>query len=567
MILHNDIDMPFAKTDAEPVYLEQMKALLKRHPKTAIIWAHTGLGRIVHPVQVSAEAAERTPDAARDRRGDGHRSGASTTSTSTSRGTKSPSTPSRRPSRSSAWSTMLNKYPDRFLFGTDTVAPAGPAPYYAVFDMWAPIWQRSRRKRATRCGRGTTSGSSTKGDARVRAWETGQRAMNAHSIEKETQSCDYERQAAAPVLSRLWPWCSCSAWARRPWRRTRARRQQARGPGARPAADPRPSFEIYGFAMLDIGHDFKQINPNWFDTMRVTKLPSFEDQFGEDHNTFAGVRQSRLGVQILDADRARRSEDRRSSSNCSAPASTRARRPSACGMPTASSASSAPASTWSPFMESGRVPELARVPGDRPAWCSSATSRSAGCRSRTTYMTSTVALERPGASGDQGVYADRVELDGIKARFPMPDFSGAYKYCNGTGATSKPPACCARSSGTTRSTTRSISRATPPAGASTSARTSSRQERRRPPAVRVRRRHPELHERFAGGHRHRQQLRRIRCTPILGEPIPISALVAVPRSHLERQVQHAPSATRGRTTTTPRAGAERVQDRPLLPAT
>ena len=31
--------------------------------------------------------------------------------------------------------------------------------------------------------------------------------------------------------------------------------------------------------MLDIGHDFKQIHPNWFDTMRVTKLPSFEDEF------------------------------------------------------------------------------------------------------------------------------------------------------------------------------------------------------------------------------------------------------------------------------------------------
>ena len=61
VILHNDIDMPFAKQDAEPVYLAQMKALLKRHPKTTIIWAHVGLGRIVHPVQVSAEAAERNP--------------------------------------------------------------------------------------------------------------------------------------------------------------------------------------------------------------------------------------------------------------------------------------------------------------------------------------------------------------------------------------------------------------------------------------------------------------------------------------------------------------------------
>ena len=43
------------------MYLAQMKALLQRHPKTTIIWAHIGLGRIVHPVQVSAEAAERSP--------------------------------------------------------------------------------------------------------------------------------------------------------------------------------------------------------------------------------------------------------------------------------------------------------------------------------------------------------------------------------------------------------------------------------------------------------------------------------------------------------------------------
>jgi hypothetical protein len=61
-------------------------------------------------------------------------------------------------------------------------------------------------------------------------------------------------------------------------------------------ADSKTSLEIYGFAMLDIGHDFTTIDPNWSDTMRVTKLPSFEGQFGEDHNTFAGVRQSRLGV-------------------------------------------------------------------------------------------------------------------------------------------------------------------------------------------------------------------------------------------------------------------------------
>ena len=43
-------------------------------------------------------------------------------------------------------------------------------------------------------------------------------------------------------------------------------------------AEPKSTFEIYGFAMLDIGHDFKQINPNWYDTLRVTKLPTFEER-------------------------------------------------------------------------------------------------------------------------------------------------------------------------------------------------------------------------------------------------------------------------------------------------
>src|SRR5262249_32757484 len=48
-LIHNDMDVPFPKPGAPPAYLEQMRALLKRHPNTTIIWAHTGLGRIVRP--------------------------------------------------------------------------------------------------------------------------------------------------------------------------------------------------------------------------------------------------------------------------------------------------------------------------------------------------------------------------------------------------------------------------------------------------------------------------------------------------------------------------------------
>ena len=44
-LIHNDINTPFAKEETKPAYLEQMLALLRRHPKTTIIWAHTAWPR------------------------------------------------------------------------------------------------------------------------------------------------------------------------------------------------------------------------------------------------------------------------------------------------------------------------------------------------------------------------------------------------------------------------------------------------------------------------------------------------------------------------------------------
>jgi hypothetical protein len=35
----------------------------------------------------------------------------------------------------------------------------------------------------------------------------------------------------------------------------------------------------------------------------------------------------------------------------------------------------------------------------------------------------TIALERPGASADQGVYSNRIELSGVSGHFPLPDLS------------------------------------------------------------------------------------------------------------------------------------------------
>src|SRR6185436_16189328 len=61
VLVHSDIDVPFSKHDAKPVYLEQMTALLARHPKAAIIWAHTGLRRVVSPTAGTAGITARAP--------------------------------------------------------------------------------------------------------------------------------------------------------------------------------------------------------------------------------------------------------------------------------------------------------------------------------------------------------------------------------------------------------------------------------------------------------------------------------------------------------------------------
>jgi hypothetical protein len=169
VILHSDIDMPFAKTDAEPVYLTQMKALLKRHAKTSIIWAHTGLGRVVRPAQVSAAAAERTPnhvaivEAMLADPALAHLNFDISWDEVAKYAVSSPQA-------IAGVAAMLNKHPDRFLFGTDTVAPTA-AGYFAVFEMWQPIWRQLTPDASFKVRKGNYQRLFDDARRRVRAWE------------------------------------------------------------------------------------------------------------------------------------------------------------------------------------------------------------------------------------------------------------------------------------------------------------------------------------------------------------------------------------------------------------
>src|SRR5499427_1071015 len=59
VLIHSDVDMPFPKPGQEPYQVLQLRDLFKRHPKTTIIWAHCGLGRVVHPVKDQLSIVER----------------------------------------------------------------------------------------------------------------------------------------------------------------------------------------------------------------------------------------------------------------------------------------------------------------------------------------------------------------------------------------------------------------------------------------------------------------------------------------------------------------------------
>jgi len=78
------------------------------------------------------------------------------------------------PEASARVAALLNRFPDRFLFGTDTVAPASAAPYYRVFDLWAPIWKQLTPDTSRKVRVGNYERVFDEARRRVRAWEASQ---------------------------------------------------------------------------------------------------------------------------------------------------------------------------------------------------------------------------------------------------------------------------------------------------------------------------------------------------------------------------------------------------------
>jgi predicted TIM-barrel fold metal-dependent hydrolase len=160
VILHNDIDMPFPRPGQDPYPAVQLGSLFKRHRKTTIIWAHCGLGRIVRPVKDQLGMIERALDNPElnhvyiDLSWDEVAKYVVAT-----------------PESIQATADLINRHPDRFLFGTDEVAPPDQAKYMKVYDLYAPLFAKLTPDASEKLRKSNYERLFDEARRKVRAWE------------------------------------------------------------------------------------------------------------------------------------------------------------------------------------------------------------------------------------------------------------------------------------------------------------------------------------------------------------------------------------------------------------
>ena len=160
VLLHNDVDMPFPKPGQDPYQVEQLRALFLRHPKTTIVWAHIGLGRVVRPVKDQIGIIERALN--------------------------NPSLSHvyfdiswdevakyivATPETTAMVAELIRAHPDRFIFGTDEVAPTTQEAYLKVYRQYAPLFAQLPADVSLKVRKGNYERLFDEARRKVRAWE------------------------------------------------------------------------------------------------------------------------------------------------------------------------------------------------------------------------------------------------------------------------------------------------------------------------------------------------------------------------------------------------------------
>ncbi len=157
--VHNDVDVILPRDGARPAHLDAFLGLVRDHPETTIVWAHAGLGRFVEPVPGYVEMLETVLHDGRyahlhlDLSWD---------------------VVARQVADDPAWARLVNRFPDRFLIGSDSVVPAQSDAYLRNLTAWNDLLERldPRANHAVRIG--NYERLFERARRRVRAFEAGQ---------------------------------------------------------------------------------------------------------------------------------------------------------------------------------------------------------------------------------------------------------------------------------------------------------------------------------------------------------------------------------------------------------
>jgi hypothetical protein len=167
-IIHNDIDMPYPKPGQEPYLLKQIAAVFRRHPNTTIIWAHCGLGRVVQPVHDQLKIIDYAlaDPTLKHVNIDISWSEVAKYIVAT-------------PETIKATADLINKYPDRFLLGTDEMAPTDQEKYVKIYYTYAPLFAQLTPEAKQKLTKGNYQRIFDAARVKVRAWE------KAHAGDKQ----------------------------------------------------------------------------------------------------------------------------------------------------------------------------------------------------------------------------------------------------------------------------------------------------------------------------------------------------------------------------------------------
>ncbi len=158
VLFHCDLDAMISHNSERPTYLQALRDLFRRHSKTSIIWAHTGLGRYVkarigHTRWMSSLLAA-NPNLHLDISWD------VVVAEQFFRGDK----------LAPEWKNFLQKHSGRILFGSDVVAPTF-AKYDKLLALYNRIWRELPRPAVENIIYGNYVKLFDRARSQVRAWE------------------------------------------------------------------------------------------------------------------------------------------------------------------------------------------------------------------------------------------------------------------------------------------------------------------------------------------------------------------------------------------------------------